>query len=554
LANGSPAAVLKDLSALFQTGTAAGVSDGPLLDRFRNGTADEAEAAFAALVERHGPMVLHVCRRTLGNRHDAEDAAQAVFLVLARQARSVRRTDSLAGWLYGVATRTAARARLDAARRRVRERRGAEAKAVRCEGGDGPDGSETWAELYQELARLPERFRLPVLLCHLEGLTHEQAARRLGCPVRTVQSRLGRARERLRERLTRRGVGPSVATLAAALTPNAASAAVSQGWTHATVRAAVRVAAGGPIAVDVPNTTAALAEGVSQAMFLQRLAARAAALLLVSVVAGGIGLGVRTRSAPPEPARPADDNGRYRASFHFGESVEVVGVSTVPTGPKTWWKPDGTPLAEAPVDTIGRKTEGPDGDKARVILLRSSGLKPDDLIRWNPTPTAFYWGGRPAKDGRDAPGLEYYEAVFTGDPATGEVRVRLAAGPWKTEVSNDGRGGVGQFVNGRKFSFGRARPYESRGQSMTVFSVAHNRFGHDRRIVAVGRDGKDYPAVTYSAGSDGDEKWVIDLIDAEFPLPPDQIREFRVQFRPFEDVTIKGVALHPRPSGPAAPR
>ncbi len=143
------------------------------------------------LLERHGPMVLHVCRRILGDRHDAEDASQAVFLVLARQARSIRRTDSVASWLYGVAARVAARARLDAARRRLRERRGAEVMmSIRDVDHGDQDGAEAWSELYQELGRLPERFRLPILLCHLEGLTYEQAAERLGCPVRTVQSRL----------------------------------------------------------------------------------------------------------------------------------------------------------------------------------------------------------------------------------------------------------------------------------------------------------------------------------------------------------------------------
>ena len=195
MSNESSSTVLKDIAALFRTGTATGLTDGSLLDRFRNGPADEAEAAFAVLVERHGPMVFHVCRRVLGDRHDAEDASQAVFLVLARQARSVRRTDSLASWLYGAAARIAARARRGAARRRLRERRGAEvAMAIRHVDRGDRDGSETWPELYQELGRLPERFRLPILLCHLEGpdlRASRCAAARLR-PVRTVQSRLAR--------------------------------------------------------------------------------------------------------------------------------------------------------------------------------------------------------------------------------------------------------------------------------------------------------------------------------------------------------------------------
>ena len=123
LASESFSAVLKHVATLFQIGTTAGLTDGSLLDRFCSGPADEAETAFAVLVERHGPMVMHVCRRILGDRHDAEDAAQATFLVLAQQARSIRRGDSVASWLYGVAVRVAARARRDAARRQVREHR-----------------------------------------------------------------------------------------------------------------------------------------------------------------------------------------------------------------------------------------------------------------------------------------------------------------------------------------------------------------------------------------------------------------------------------------------
>jgi RNA polymerase sigma factor (sigma-70 family) len=551
LASESSSTVLKHITVLFGTGTATGLTDGSLLDRFRSGPAEEAEAAFAVLVERHGPMVFHVCRRILGDRHDAEDAAQAVFLVLARQARAIRRTDSVASWLYGVAARIAARARLDAARRRLRERRGAEAAmAIRHVDNGDRDRSETWPELYQELGRLPERFRLPIVLCHLEGLTYEQAAQRLGCPVRTVQSRLARARERLRDRLSRRGVAPVIAALTAALTPDAASAAVSESWKQTTLTAAVRYAAGGTAAALIPSSVAVLAEGASRAMNLHRLMKRAAVLLLLGVAAGGAGMGMRARSAPPEPERPtsaAADENPFRVSFKDGATIEVIGVSTVPTGPDTWWKPDGSPLAEAPVDTIERKLSAHAGGEPRVILLRTSGVQRDDLFRWHPTPATSSWGGRPRKGGQNAPELEYYEATFEGGRSECGVQARLADGPWKTEVANDGRGGVGMFVNGHKYAFGKARPYTAYGRSMTVFAVAHNFFGQDRRIVAVDRNGESHPAIHYSAGSDGDPRWVIDIIDGEFDLPPDQINEFQVQFRPIELVDIKGIALQPRP-------
>jgi hypothetical protein len=418
-------------------------------------------------------------------------------------------------------------------------------------GEDPRDAAETWPELYEELGRLPDRFRLPVLLCHLEGLSYEQAARQLGCPVRTVQSRLARARARLRVRLARRGLGPATAMLAAALAPDAAAAAVSESWKHATVQAAVRYAAGGASAAMVPTTVAALAEGASRAMSFHRLLKGAAALLLIGVAAGGAAIAMWERSAPPETERRttavADDD-RYRAVFVNAAMVEVVGVSTVPTGPNSWWKPDGSPLAEAPVDSIESHVRAHEGDVDRVILVRASGMPRDAMFRWLPTPTASYWGGRPAKDGRNAPGLEYYEATFPRDRADCAVRVRFAGGPWTTEVSNDGRGGVGQFVNGHKFSFGKARPYTAHGRSMTVFAVAHNFFGQDRRLVAIDREGRMHPGAP-SSGSDGDPRWVVDLIDAEFPLPPDQIKEYQVQFRPFELAEIPGIALNPRPAG-----
>ncbi len=552
MAKVSSSAALEQIAALFQVGTAAGLTDGSLLDRFRNGPPDEAEAAFAALVERHAAMVMHVCRRVRGDRHDAEDAAQATFLVLARQARSIRRTDSVASWLYGVAGRVAGRARRDADRRRVRERRGAEAAmATRRADDDDPDASEASRQLHEELGRLPERFRLPIVLCHLEGLTYEQAARRLGCPLRTVQSRLARARRRLRDRLTRRGVGLSVATLAAVLTPDTASAFVPENWKQATVQAAVRYAASGARPTIVSATVAAMAEGASRAMILHRLM-KWASLSLIGVAAGGAGVAILARSAPARDERPApavlDD--RFRVTLAGNATVEVVAVSAVPTGRDTWWKPDGSRLAEPPADTIQPKTSEREGEIARVILVRASGVKRDDLFRWHPTHSISYWGGRPRKGGEDVPGLEYYEATFPRDRARCEVQARVAAGPWKTEVSNGGGGGTGQFVNGHKFSFGKARAFAAHGRPMTVFSVAHNFFGQDRRLVAIDRDGNSHAAVSYSSGSDGDQKWVIDLIDAEFSLPPEQIREYQVQFRPIEATEIKDIALSPaRPPG-----
>jgi len=546
--------VVKHIAVLFQTGTATGLSDGALLDRFRNGSAEDAESAFAALVERHGPTVFHVCRRILGDRHDAEDASQAVFLVLARQAGSIRQIDSFASWLYGVASRVAARARLDAARRRLHEsRRAEEAMAVdRFDRGDR-EGAEAWPELYQELGRLPERFLRPILLCHLEGLSYQQAAERLGCPIRTVQSRLARGRERLRDRLVRRGVAPSFAAVIAALTPDPAAAAVSESWKNATVAAAVQYSAGGLIAELIPKAVAALAEGASQVMSFHRFLKRATAFLFVSAGAGVVGLEIMayraSASLDEQPAKATAAESPYRATFQSGATIEVIGVSTVPSGPHTWWRPDGTPLAEAPVDTIERGSSEKISGTARVILLRTSGLNKDDNFRWSPVRSSSYRGDRPSRNGQRSQDLEYYEATFDAGRTDCDVKARFASGAWTTETSNGGGGGTGTFVNGHKFAFGKARAFTANGRPMTVFAVAHNFFGQDRRMVAVDRIGKPHPAVSYSAGSDGDQRWVIDLIDAEFDVPLEQIKEFQVQFRPFKEVLIKKIALDPRTAG-----
>src|SRR4051812_22066785 len=179
MASGSTGSDLRnELNILFRLGVVGDISDGQLLQRFLATRDGDAEAAFTALVERHGPMVLGVCREILGNAHDAQDAFQATFLVLARKAGSVRNADSLASWLHGVALRVAIRARAAAARRRVYERRGAAIKAAELQRRSGT--TEWWPDLHEEIARLPERYREPVVLYYLEGLTTEDAALRIG--------------------------------------------------------------------------------------------------------------------------------------------------------------------------------------------------------------------------------------------------------------------------------------------------------------------------------------------------------------------------------------
>jgi RNA polymerase sigma factor (sigma-70 family) len=212
---------------------AGDVPDGDLLARY---TATHEEAAFAALVRRHGPLVLGVCRRVLGNAHDAEDAFQAAFLALARRAESIREQGSVGCWLYRVAFHTAVRARGQAAARKRLERRADPQPAT--DPFAELTGRELLTVLDEELQALPERCRAPLVLCYLQGLTCDEAARQAGWPLRTFKRRLDQARARLRGRLLRRGLALPAALVAAKLAP-AAEAAVPLGLAGVTVRAAL---------------------------------------------------------------------------------------------------------------------------------------------------------------------------------------------------------------------------------------------------------------------------------------------------------------------------
>ena len=206
--------VAQQIETLFDAGSMTGLTDAQLLERFNFRRDACGEAAFAELVTRHGPMVLGVCTQLLDDRHQAEDAFQATFLVLARKARSISRSDRLGNWLYGVALRTARCARGRLARRRRHE----EVSAMNQPGSHiGAEPTVPPAEeaimareharlLHAEIARLPDAFRSPVVLCYLEGLSVNEAALRLQLSDGTVRSRMARAREKLRRALVRRGI------------------------------------------------------------------------------------------------------------------------------------------------------------------------------------------------------------------------------------------------------------------------------------------------------------------------------------------------------------
>jgi RNA polymerase sigma factor (sigma-70 family) len=268
--------LIDHLRAVVGPANADAPTDGELLDRYRLG---RDEAAFELLVRRHGSLVLGVCRRVLRDAHLAEDAFQATFLILARKLRSVRRRATLAGWLYRVALRVALRARRGMSRGQPL----VEEPAV-----EQPD-LLAWRDLRpvldEELARLPERLRLPVLLCYVEGHTAAQAARLLGCPRGTVLSRLATARGRLRTRLIRRGVELSVAGLAARLSEQTITAAL--------VVAAVKSATGKAAPVGAIH----LAQGVLHAMLLNKLVCALGAVVMVGALTFAVG---RVASETPD--------------------------------------------------------------------------------------------------------------------------------------------------------------------------------------------------------------------------------------------------------------
>jgi membrane fusion protein, heavy metal efflux system len=292
--------VWDQLGGLLVFGAAGQLGDEELLGRFVARRDAAAEAAFATLVKRYGPMVLGVCRRVLGNRDEAEDAFQATFLVLARKAGSIARPDQLANWLFGVACRIALDARTSARRRKARERRlqVASLTQIAPAGDEQPVLDELRAVLDEELARLPEHYRGAVVLCELQGLTRSAAARRLGIPEGTLSSRIARAKGLLRGRLARRGLALSALALHRGLAREAQARAFTAplSLVDSTVRAATRVAAGAPLAEAASTAIATLAQGVLKAMLLAHSKGIVLGLAALAVVTAGAGILAQTPS------------------------------------------------------------------------------------------------------------------------------------------------------------------------------------------------------------------------------------------------------------------
>jgi RNA polymerase sigma factor (sigma-70 family) len=319
---------IRRVRTLFDTGTMGGLTDAQLLERFATRNGEAAELAFAAIVERHGPMVIRVCRGVLDDPDDAHDAFQATFLVLVTKVGSVRSRDSLGSWLYGVALRVSRFAKAARGRRQAHERRHAAMSVAVVE----PSGlDEIGPVVRDEFARLPDRYRVPMTLCDLDDLTHEEAARQLGWPVGTIKSRLSRGRARLRERLIRRGLGAVPIILAR---PPALPASLID----RTARTAMKLAANGRAVGTVPAAVEALLQGVRRMMIRDMIKNGAIGALAFGLLAAGAAIAA-DRPVDPE-VKPAKVTTERLVSTEV-RFIEMKGIDWT-DGLKTKLKPVNT--------------------------------------------------------------------------------------------------------------------------------------------------------------------------------------------------------------------
>jgi RNA polymerase sigma factor (sigma-70 family) len=318
------------LETLFSAGTACGLSDAELLERFVVRKDEAAETAFEALVLRHGPMVLDIGSKILGNAQDAQDVFQATFLILATKARSILRQRSVGSWLHGVAVRVARRARTDAVRRKVKEREMAKMSRSELVSSSQERGVDVEL-LHAEVQRLPQKYREPLVLCYLEGMNLEAVAAQLGCPIGTVGVRLMRAKQRLKTRLGHRGVSLPAALFGAGTAASTAEASLPSALVGSTVRAAIHQTTRGMVS----PAAATLASIVLRSMVMAKLVKTLTAL---AVVSGGAmwlsgmhfrsGTLIAQEAATKSPNQVSDSWIGKQAVTKYG--VLVAGVSREP--------------------------------------------------------------------------------------------------------------------------------------------------------------------------------------------------------------------------------
>jgi len=344
MASGTLGIAMEHLRELFDGGTVVGLTDGQLLSRY---AASQDGTAFEALVARHGPMVLATCRAILRNEHDVEDAFQATFLVLARKAGSIRSSETLGGWLHRVAYRVAVQAKIAAKQRHARESE-VLTMVTACVTSSGPE-PDLGPILHEEINRLPEGQRLPVVLCDLEGLSYEQAAQRLGWTVPTLGCRLAKARRRLRDRLTRRGV-TATASVLGILTAAQAASAVPAAWTRAAVTAATTG--------TTSTTVAVLTQTIIRGMLMTKITIASMAFLIAAalVSAGVVAVGA---------GRPDDPQPVMKAPIAAQAPLAVKDKSP-------------TNVATGAVVEVKGRVVGPNGEPVPGATLRTAYLNWDD--------------------------------------------------------------------------------------------------------------------------------------------------------------------------------
>jgi RNA polymerase sigma-70 factor (ECF subfamily) len=321
-----PHSFAQDVQTLFESGSLGELTDRQLLERFTMPEAETSELAFAVLLKRHGPMVLRTCTAILRDRHEAEDAAQATFLVLARKAPSLWVRDSLGPWLFGVARRVASCARSAALRRRAHEQESAKSATWTA---DDPARNEIDAIVDEEVNRLPRGYRAAIVLCDLEGLTQQQAALQLGLPAGTVRSRLARGRGRLRDRLIRRGLAPPAVPAGGSDARQTSSFLLPTTLAEATIQAAMPLSLSQP-AAGAAAPAVALMEGVLKIMFWSKFKLiTASALCVAALLTGSAVIGRRAMGFP----RPQTDGAKPQSKSSVGQGGAPVAPASARSEP-----------------------------------------------------------------------------------------------------------------------------------------------------------------------------------------------------------------------------
>ncbi|QEH32169.1 ECF RNA polymerase sigma factor SigE [Aquisphaera giovannonii] len=438
MATGHEQRVAWQLDGLLAGGAGAGLADGQLLERFATAEGPAAELAFAAIVERHGAMVLRVCEAVAGNRHDAEDAFQATFLVLARKGRSLWVADSIGPWLHQVALRTARGARVATARRRRHE----DALATRTEaaggGADGEDADhrELARILHEEIGRLPDHYRVPVVLCDLEGQTQEQAARHAGLPLGTVKSRLRRGRERLRLRLIGRGISPSAGAALHAIPPGL-DRPLPDALIRSTTAAALRAAS---LRTLAGTSAGLLAQGVISAMSRSNWW-KAGAAFFVAATVSGAGLAAGRAASGPAAASAQRPGGGGEARVQPKPPAEVAVLPAVPVHFRVNVSGRGQVAVanpakvaadvDSPLAVVSLQPEGTRVKKGDVVVeLDSSALRDQFNNQEVATRTAeaAHQNARTAREVAEVALEEYTGGIYPQDRAAAFGEIKLAEG------------------------------------------------------------------------------------------------------------------------------